>query len=449
MTDPGVILLSAVILGSCAFLLTLISTDAAVLMLVFSMLLSPEISIAQLQSRAVVIRFDDLLMLVVFFTWLGKLAINKQLGLIRRTPLNVPLGLFIVGCIVSTGWGIINGSVVAPVKSVFYLLKYIEYFLLYFMIVNVIRDRAQVARFIAAMLLTAFIVALNGYWQMVRYGAQWRVTAPFEGAHAEPNTLAGYLILMTGVCVGMALYSRSSLRRILLLGLAGFMFGPFLYTYSRGGYLGMIGMYVCLCVVSTRFRPILIGGLVASASLAPALLPRTVFERLASTFDPRGMVQLGQFRLAESPAYRVLVWNVIWEKWREHPFLGYGVTGIGFVDSQYALVIGEVGAIGAGLFLWVQWRLVSLSLRAFRSLEDHWARGLSLGFLAGFVGLLLQAISGNVFIIVRIMEPLWFLAAVVTMLPVICPKAPGPAAAAPAVERRRPGDASPARAGAV
>jgi hypothetical protein len=40
-----------------------------------------------------------------------------------------------------------------------------------------------------------------------------------------------------------------------------------------------------------------------------------------------------------------------------------------------------------------------------------------MGFLAGFVGLLFHGIGANTFIIVRIMEPFWFVAAMVIMVP--------------------------------
>ncbi len=43
--------------------------------------------------------------------------------------------------------------------------------------------------------------------------------------------------------------------------------------------------------------------------------------------------------------------------------------------------------------------------------------GLALGYLAGMVAMVTHAIAANTFIIVRIMEPLWFLAGVVAILP--------------------------------
>ena len=57
------------------------------------------------------------------------------------------------------------------------------------------------------------------------------------------------------------------------------------------------------------------------------------------------------------------------------------------------------------------------SVRVFRRVEDDFDKGLSLGFLGGTVGIMFHCIGANTFIIVRIMEPFWFLAAIVMMLP--------------------------------
>jgi hypothetical protein len=370
-----------------------------------------------LPARAVVIRFDDLLLGVIFVTWLAKLAINKQLGVLRSTPLNVPLGLFIVTCVGSTAWGILNGSVTNPTASLLYFLKYLEYFVLFFMAANVIRDRHQVDRFLKAMLFTAVIVSLYAYAQMMAYGTAFRVSAPFEGK-PEPNTLAGYLLLMMALCLGLLLYSRSGAQRLALLALIGLMLVPFMYTYSRGGYVAFVVMYLTICVFSQRYRPLLWGLLVLGGFLIPTVIPSTVSERIAETFDPRSSVQFGGMRLSASPAYRLLVWKLVIEKWFQHPFLGSGVTGLGFVvDNQHALVLGEVGLLGVLVYIWVRWRLLAISFRHFKTMTDPLAQGLCLGFVAGLAGLLVQSFAGEIFIIVRIMEPFWFLAAIVIVLP--------------------------------
>ena len=42
---------------------------------------------------------------------------------------------------------------------------------------------------------------------------------------------------------------------------------------------------------------------------------------------------------------------------------------------------------------------------------------ISIGFLSGFMGLLLFSAAAATFIIIRIMEPFWFIVAIIAVLP--------------------------------
>jgi len=53
----------------------------------------------------------------------------------------------------------------------------------------------------------------------------------------------------------------------------------------------------------------------------------------------------------------------------------------------------------------------------FEETGDPLHRGISMGFLAGFIELLVHSIGANTFIIVRIMEPFWFVTGMVAMIP--------------------------------
>ena len=50
-------------------------------------------------------------------------------------------------------------------------------------------------------------------------------------------------------------------------------------------------------------------------------------------------------------------------------------------------------------------------------MNDELYQGLTLGFIAGFIGLAVHAFTANTFIIIRIMEPFWFITAIIMMLP--------------------------------
>lgn len=415
---------SLVVAGVLICLITLVRTDLGLAVLILSMLLSPEIKLVQLSRfRAVVIRVDDILIFVVFFTWLAKVALKKEKAMFRKTPLNLPIALYVAACLLFTGKGIIVGDV-KPLMSVFYILKYIEFFILFFMFSNNIKSREQLKIFILIFLITGAIICAYTTFQVI--SGVSRTTAPFEGEKAEPNSLAGYLLFFFAIAAGLFLYSHSPASSVVFGALACSAIVPFLFSLSRGGYLGFVCMYLALLILSGRKKLLLVTFLALALLLGPLILPTKVINRVESTFIPGKEFEfLGEkMTLDTSSSQRVEAWIWLFEQWQKKPFFGYGVTGVGMVDNHYAMVLGDVGIVGFMIFIWMLVTIFINGWKTFRTIDDNYFKGLTLGFMAGFVGLLVQAMTGNVFIIVRIMEPFMFMTAVVMSLPNLFFKGP-------------------------
>ena len=409
-----------VTLSLLLFFIAITKTDFALVILIFSMLLSPEFVLGGIPGRSVVVRFDDILIFVVFFGWLAKMAMNKELGLLITTPLNKPILGYISICLLSSGLGILQGEI-NPKANFFYILKYVEYFILFFMVSNNIRSKKQIKFFMVAFLITCFLVCA---YALLTTGGGGRATAPFEGPNGEPNTLGGYLTLLFALTAGFFLYSPSLIWSYTSAGLGCLIFFTLLQTLSRGSYMAFIVMFLSLTVLTRKKKTLLIGLLSLGILFTPFILPKItprVTQRLEYTFSRGRTYQpLGRkVKIEDSAAARVESWKRVIKDTMRRPLLGYGVTGVGLVDAQYPRVLGETGIIGFLIFIWLIIVILKNNLRIFNNIEDKWLQGLSLGFLAGFIGLLAQALVANTFIIVRIMEPFWFLAAIVIVLPQI------------------------------
>jgi hypothetical protein len=404
------------------FLVVFVKTEIGLYLVIFSMLLSPQFGAGGAgtiaESRRILVRSEDVLLLVVALSWLAKNAVNKELGIAVKTPLNRPILAYVAATAIATLIGYLTGTV-AGVGGFFYVLKYVEYFVVYYMVVNNLVDRRQAWRFVTAAFLTAVIVSLIG---MTQIPSGQRVSAPFEGRDGEPNTFGGYLLLLMMVAGGIALETLRLRTRAIYLGLLGLMSIPFMFTLSRTSYVGLLPAAAVMAVLSRR-RRVMIGALLAllvASPLALALFPETVAKRVRYTFEPeRGQptVRVGAVGLDPSTSARLISVKQAFEGWTHRPVFGYGVTGFAFMDQQFARTLVETGLVGFATFLVLIWALLKAGVGSFRALEVPEDRGLALGFVAGTVGLLGHAIGANTFIIVRIMEPFWFFAAVVVALP--------------------------------
>jgi hypothetical protein len=405
----------ALVLGAIVFIVTLVNTEAGLAILIFSMLLSPEIIVGEVPGRDVVIRIDDLLLIIITFAWMAKASINKGLALIVKTPLNKAIGVYILVCVIATLRGIALGYVV-PEKGLLYTLRYIEYFLLYILVVNHIHSRKQIKFFLTAFFITCAIVAVYGIIQIPQ---GIRVSAPFEGTTGgQPNTFGGYLLFIFCLAVGLLLKKMPRNIQYALAGMVILISFPFLYTLSRASYIAIIFSFLTFILFSKR-KIVLITVMVAIAVSVILIKPEAVFFRVKYTFsfEDESLAKIGNVYLDYSSSARIFSWLESFEAWKRHPILGRGITGIGFLDGQYIRTLPEMGIIGLFAFLWLLWIIYKNSLSIYRQMDDSLYKGLALGFMAGFIGLATHALTANTFIIIRIMEPFWFIAGMVMMLP--------------------------------
>jgi O-antigen ligase len=188
---------------------------------------------------------------------------------------------------------------------------------------------------------------------------------------------------------------------------------------SREGWVSIVPMLLVYIVLSKRARYPLIFFLIFTFLLLPYITPQKVRERAKDTFSQEKQYTFAgkKIYVSESTAARIEAWRLAMEKLSMRPIIGAGVPGGSVIDNQYVRVFIETGLAGFAAFMWMISQLFRMAVRVYKQSEDNFSKSLSIGFICGFIALLTQSMGGAVFILIRIMEPFWFLAAMVLAMP--------------------------------
>ena len=152
-----------VLVYSAIFILILLlcffSVRISLMLLLLSMLLSPQIAFGHTASHDVTLRLEDFLLMIMTIGWLLRMAIFKDLGFMTKNPLNIPMIAYSVLAILSTVVGAFNGYV-HPLAGFFFVLKIIEYFILFNVIVNYTEGLKDCNQLLTIMLITCGITCI-------------------------------------------------------------------------------------------------------------------------------------------------------------------------------------------------------------------------------------------------------------------------------------------------
>jgi O-antigen ligase len=412
-----------VIIGLIVAIFTFLNAEFALYALIIAMLLGPQVGLSgaegeMVRGRGVTLRVDDFLLVIIGLTWFFKTAVEKELGLLLKTPLNGPIGMYLLVCVISTLFGYMMGRVKGT-AGVFFVLKYFEYYVIYFMAVNLLREKKQLERFLLTMFIVCFIVSLIAIYSMMQ---GIRASAPFEGATGEPNTLGGYLIFMISLAIGLLLTWGTRKQKFLLAALLLVSTIALAATLSRTSWIALGPMALSLLYFSDK-KKIIMFALLVCIIAAPFAAPKSVQDRILFTVQQQkqeGQMKVGNVRVDTSTSARFeSMRQVLTRDFAKQPIIGFGITGYAFLDAQYARVLAETGLLGFLAFLYLLRSIYRNAKETYYHTHDLFYKGLTLGYITGFFALLIHCIGANTFIIVRIMEPFWFLTAMIIMIPII------------------------------
>ncbi|UCG26054.1 MAG: O-antigen ligase family protein, partial [Chloroflexota bacterium] len=384
----------------------------------------------------------QLLLLVTLTAWIGHGVIRRRL-IIHKTPLNLPLALFV-------GIGLVS---LLTAESLSYgfkeVLKWLEIWLVMQMVYDLSTQRYEAengeevfderrhvrfdARWLMAMLLMAGLSqAFIGIWQFALRGVgpdHFMILDRFYrafGTFQQPNPYGGYMSLVAclaiGATIGMVMILLRNVRRrqfgkpaewfwLLFFGACAlFTSMGLVMSWSRGAWLGFAaGMAVLLVFVPRkRFIGLLLLALsilLLLVGLRFNLIPSSLSQRLVGFSED---LQVGDVRgvhiTTENYAVieRLAHWQAGADMARENLLLGVGFGNyepayedyatlnwphpLGHAHNYYLNILAESGIIGAIIY-WSLWVVIFVQVIRLIGRIDWPHRGLALGLLAAWMAL--------------------------------------------------------------
>lgn len=257
----------------------------------------------------------------------------------RRTPLDIPLGLYLISHILSTIFSLDPHVSFWGYYSRFHegLLATISYIILYYAAVSNL-NRSSVHRILLISLSSGALVSLYG--ALEHFGASPSclfITGKFNvdcwvqdvknrvfATLGQPNWMAAYLDVLILISFGFLQQAKkgSSFFRLLLLP-ALFLVALY-FTKSRSGFVGLAAGVAALGLFSLKISQKIKITICTVALVVAAVAGWTWFARLPVT----------NTGISESGVIRKPVWQGAVKVWQRYPILGSGVETFAYAYYQ-------------------------------------------------------------------------------------------------------------------
>jgi putative inorganic carbon (HCO3(-)) transporter len=299
-------------------------------------------------------------------------------------------------------------------------LIFIKMPLLFFIIVNNIKEEKYFKIFILMMFFCIFMMSIQfqaNFYEPTHFSHASRSAGVFE--YLGPNALAIFVAQFTSVLLAFFLYEKKNWLHILyVLALAGSYY-MIMFTYSRSGYIIVLIVLLFLGVTKTKS---LLFVLVLLYVFWKMLLPLSVQERIEMIHAEDGYDATIEQRLD------------MWEQGKQliesNLIMGTGfgsTSSLNIVDNishihrnslhngiiQYTL---ELGIIGLTVFLWILAVATKEGYRLYSNASNTFEKTLGIGFLTYLTAVFATFLIANVWKYLEVNGYFWICLACVAKI---------------------------------
>lgn len=233
------------------------------------------------------------------------------------------------------------------------------------------------------------------------------------GTGYGPNEFAIAILPFIAISFYMSLTEKNKILKFILVGSTAVIFMAMISTVSRGGIVGLAGMFL-IAIFKSRKKIIAIILVCIVAAIFINTIPENLRERFSKTQITANGRGTGDGDI-DSTTRRYYLAQAGWKIFLTHPLFGIGIGNYfyenrwyapvhpGIAHCMYLEIMSELGAIGIILFLGIIFHTFKSLNRIIKA--NNIFSGYARGFYIGLVGFLIAGI----FLHAQQDRILWFL----------------------------------------
>jgi hypothetical protein len=295
-------------------------------------------------------------------------------------------------------------------------------FFAYYVVANTVHDQRQTRNLLVTLSVGCAFAGAIALWQFIVTPDYRRIA----GTLGDVNDLGAYFAVAGAAILALVFSWRAfpRFKRFLVALAAATTSVAVLLPKSRGAYVGFAaGAGAVTFLTSRKLFVVFLIVLALSPFWAPGFVRERVEETTVDTFEA-GLVGDSTDRLDPSAGVRLKIWGIVTQEFTHRPFIGHGFGSVPTMTegklskpfsahSLYFETLADSGLLGIIVLVW-------LFVACFRSGAElssvattPLSKGLSVGFLAATVALILANVFGQRFTHSTIAGTYFFLAGLV------------------------------------
>jgi len=369
-----------------------------------------KILIGRFGAETTGLNLTNILMIIVILSWVSH-SIYKRERLFSKSTLNPIILLFCLWGLFSVLRGKFLYGRYYDFEDFFILFKrWITPVLLYFIALNMVKDKENFKKAIFVMMSVTFIVALMAIRDYISFGDSGSLEeSRIGGVFEQPNMLGAFFVYNMFFFLGFFFYYWRSFKYQLLLIPLLVCFRGIMVTFSRGAYIafGFGSLMIVFFKNKILFLFALI--LIIIAILNPVFLPEGIRYRMSSTFANQQVISTDIEEVTDSSVERrLLIWKGAMAMIKGQPLFGFGYGIFPYIigyyvpqvpnadpHNTYLMIAAEMGIPGLIIFLAILFMLIKNSWWLLRHIKDRYFKAFALGMLGCLFGLIVANIFGS------------------------------------------------------